>query len=493
MDILLNPIVIAVVVMLVLCLLKVNVMISLLVAGLVGAVAAPYLAVEAVFVPVPPVDAFNYTSFNVVGSLLRGMDIIIRGMGPGKNNVALSYILLGALATAIAHTGIVKILCHKLLRVFGDKRILTAFIIAGVASLSQNIIPVHIAFIPILIPPLLYVFNKMQLDRRAIALSLTFGLKAPYLLIPFGFGAIFHDIVANNMNLAQDGIIESGQIMGAMVLPFAGMFIGLVVGILFVYRRARTYENRNVELEDIKPEDLKMTSKHWLTLVAIVLCFGIQTVIRGIGSWDWFGIDRSVLPGGTAGLGLHIGAIVALVFMFATGCIKFKEMDDTVRGGIKLMGGIAFVMLAAGGFAGVMNAAGVMVDGEVIPAVRQLVGAITDVTGTSALGISIAAMVIGTIVTMGIGTSFGTVPIIAPIFVGLGTAGGLSPLAIACLIGTAAAIGDAGSPASDSTLGPTAGLDADGQHSHIYDTCVPTFIFFNIPLIIFGIIGGVLL
>ena len=53
-------------------------------------------------------------------------------------------------------------------------------------------------------------------------------------------------------------------------------------------------------------------------------------------------------------------------------------------------------------------------------------------------------------------------------------------MAIACLLGTAGALGDAGSPASDSTLGPTAGLNTDGQHDHIWDTCVPTFLHYNI-------------
>lgn len=486
MDILLNPIVIAVIVMLALCLLKVNVMISLLTAAIVGAMVSPYL---------------GGNNLPVSMRILEGMRLIIAGM-TGKNNVALSYILLGGFAVAIAYTGIVKILCYKLIRVFGDKRILTAFIIAGVASLSQNVIPVHIAFIPILIPPLLYVFNKMQIDRRAISLSLVFGLKAPYLLIPMGFGLMFHNIVADGMNAASEGIIEVGQITGAMVLPFLGMLLGLIVGILFVYRRPRVYENRSVDLEEITPEELKFTSKHWLTLVAIVICFGVQTWVRYVGFADTARLRESadaiaVLPAGTAGLGLHVGALVALIFMFATGCVKFKEMDETMRGGIKLMGTIAFVMLAAGGFAGVMNASGISVirDGAetVMPAVRVLVDAIIDITGDSRLGISIAAMIIGTIVTMGIGTSFGTVPIIAPILVPLGIAGGLSPVAIACLIGTAAAIGDAGSPASDSTLGPTAGLDADGQHSHIYDTCLPSFIFFNIPLILFGIIGGMVL
>lgn len=63
---------------------------------------------------------------------------------------------------------------------------------------------------------------------------------------------------------------------------------------------------------------------------------------------------------------------------------------------------------------------------------------------------------------------------------------GFSPMATIAIIGAAAALGDAGSPASDSTLGPTSGLSADGQHHHIWDTCVPTFIFYNIPLVIFG-------
>ena len=56
------------------------------------------------------------------------------------------------------------------------------------------------------------------------------------------------------------------------------------------------------------------------------------------------------------------------------------------------------------------------------------------------------------------------------------------------LMSAAAALGDAGSPASDTTLGPTSGLNADGQHDHIWDTCVPTFLHFNIPLRIVSII-----
>ncbi len=92
-----------------------------------------------------------------------------------------------------------------------------------------------------------------------------------------------------------------------------------------------------------------------------------------------------------------------------------------------------------------------------------------------------------------IGSSFSTIPIIAAIYVPMALAFDFSILATAAIVGTAAALGDAGSPASDSTLGPTSGLNADGQHDHIWDSVVPTFIHFNIPLVIFGTIAAMVL
>ena len=66
-------------------------------------------------------------------------------------------------------------------------------------------------------------------------------------------------------------------------------------------------------------------------------------------------------------------------------------------------------------------------------------------------------------------------------------------MATIAIVGTAAALGDAGSPASDSTLGPTSGLNADGQHDHIWDSVVPTFIHYNLPLIGFGWLASMVL
>ena len=98
---------------------------------------------------------------------------------------------------------------------------------------------------------------------------------------------------------------------------------------------------------------------------------------------------------------------------------------------------------------------------------------------------------LGLFITMGIGTSFGTIPILAVLFIPICSHLGMSVPASIVVLAAAAALGDAGSPASDTTLGPTAGLNADGQHNHIWDTCIPTFLHYNIPIIIFALIAAI--
>src|SRR5690625_6367256 len=78
----------------------------------------------------------------------------------------------------IGMSGITTILVNKMLKVFSNKRIILVLSIAGIGIFSQNLVPVHIAFIPILIPPLLGLFNKLQIDRRAVATALTFALRS---------------------------------------------------------------------------------------------------------------------------------------------------------------------------------------------------------------------------------------------------------------------------------------------------------------------------
>ena len=435
-KILTNPVLVSVIVMVVLSLIKVNVLVAIIIAALTGGMMS---------------------GMGVEGA----MKTLIGGMG-GNAETALSYILLGALAYAIGKTGAAEILALKIGKIIKDKKVMFILIIAGIASLSQNLIPVHIAFIPILIPPLLGVMNKLKIDRRAVATALTFGLKAPYVMIPAGFGMIFHTTIADA--LVDNGLdVVKTQIWRSMIIPGIGMVIGLLVAVFITYRKPREYED--IEITETESEfsgDMDLNKSHVGALLGALAAFVIQIVIGS----------------------LPLGAIVGLAIMMAFGAFNWSDMDDVMNGGIGIMGFIAFVMLVASGFGEVIRETG---------GVDQLVEASVSIMGGSKLIAAFIMLLIGLVITMGIGTSFGTIPILAAVFVPIALELGFSVPAIIALVGTAGALGDAGSPASDSTLGPTAGLSVDGQHDHIWDTVVPTFLHFNIPLIIMGTIAAMIL
>jgi len=167
-----------------------------------------------------------------------------------------------------------------------------------------------------------------------------------------------------------------------------------------------------------------------------------------------------------------------------SGVFRWHEQDGIFTEGMRMMALVGFIMISAAGFASVMQASG-EVEGLVASS-AELIG---DNKGLAAL----IMLLVGLFITMGIGSSFSTIPIIASLYVPLALSFGFSPMATVALVGTAAALGDAGSPASDSTLGPTAGLNADGQHDHIWDSVVPTFLHYNIPLIVFGWVAAMVL
>lgn len=430
MSLLSNPVLISVVVLVVLCLRKINVLIALLLSALLAGVLS---------------------GMSVVDTMAK----LVGGMG-GNSETALSYILLGILASAMANTGITEILSEKIEGIVQGKKFLFLGVIAIVACCSQNIIPVHIAFIPILVPPLLTMMNKMKLDRRAVACSLAFGLKAPYISLPFGFGLIFHGLIAKHM--ASNGLqIATGEVWKGTWPLGLSMFVGLLVG-WFIFRKPRDYKDLPIpgQLEKSQ-EKMNMNTAHWVTLIAAFMVLAIN-------------LKTGSLP---------LGALAGIMVMVVGRAIKLDDFELVVSNGVHIMGLIAFVMLVAAGYSEVIKATG---------GVDQLVKASVALVGNSKLMAAVMMMVIGLVVTIGIGSSFSTIPVIATLFVPVCMHMGFSPLGCAMLIGAAAALGDAGSPASDTTLGPTSGLNADGQHNHIWDTCVPTGILYNTPIAICAIV-----
>ncbi|GAA7608429.1 Na+/H+ antiporter family protein [Helicobacter pylori] len=427
-----NPAFMAIICMSVLSLLRLNVMLSMisatLIAGLMGGLGIT--------------ESFN--------AMIDGMK--------GNLNIALSYILLGALAVAIAKSNLIKVALSKLIGLMNYKRSTFCFLIAFIACFSQNLVPVHIAFIPILIPPLLHLMNRLELDRRAVACALTFGLQAPYLVLPVGFGLIFQTTILEQ--LKANGVSATlAQITGVMWIAGLAMVVGLFASILTLYKKPRHYKEKSFNIENYA--SLQLNYHDYLTFIGIIVAFVIQ-------------LATDSMP---------LAAFLALAIILLGRGIKFKETDSLMDDSVKMMAFIAFVMLVASGFGEVL---------QKVHAIEGLVNAITSVVQGKLLG-AFLMLVVGLFITMGIGTSFGTIPIIAVFYVPLCTKLGFSIESTILLIGIAAALGDAGSPASDSTMGPTCGLNADNQHNHIYDTCVPTFLVYNLPLIVFGVVGALLL
>jgi putative amino acid transporter len=438
-----NAVLVSVILLLVLSLARVHVVVALAVAALTGGLLGGL-------------------------GLEKTVSVFSDGLG-GSATVALSYALLGAFAVAIARTGLPEAMVNVVTNLVGRKgdskkknlsKALIFFLLTIIACFSQNVVPIHIAFIPILIPPILKILNELGVDRRAIATILTFGLTAPYIFLPYGFGAIFHGIIADNM--AENGLtVELATIPKAMLLPTLGLIVGLLIAVFFTYRKDRFYKNKNILVS--KPEE-KVYSKRSILIAtaSILVTLVVQTVSES----------------------MIVAALAGLVVLLGSSTIKWSEADDVITDGMKMMAFISFVMLTASGFAAVIRETG---------HVDLLVSQTANIIGDSKPAAALLMLGIGLFITMGIGSSFATIPIVATLLVPLGMAAGFSPLAIIALIGTAGALGDAGAPASDSTLGPTAGLNADGQHNHIWDTCVPTFLHFNIPLFIFGWIAAMLL
>lgn len=438
-----NAIVVAVVLMLALSVMRVHVVISLFIGALVGGLWAGMPLAE------------------VVKAYQDGLS--------GGAAIALSYALLGVFAVSLMQSGLPRALADVLIKKIdadaGAGKMVKYTIIAIVLLTGlavETLVPIHIAFIFMLIPPILGVLNRLDMDRRLMACVISFGLVTGYMMFPLGFGSIYlNNILLFNVN--QAGVATEGvSVVKAMAIPGLGMFAGVLIAVFITYRKPRRYAEKTVQAAAAEEEVQITPYRIWVALIAVLAVFAAQIYTDS----------------------MLIAALVGILIFMAGGVVRFKHSESVFDRGMQMMAMIGFIMISAQGFAAVMQASG-----QIAP----LVEASTQLFAGSKGMAVFAMLLVGLLITMGIGSSFSTIPIIAAIYVPLCAALGFSPLATVSIIGTAGALGDTGSPASDSTLAPSAGLNIDGQHDHIRDTVIPTFLHFNIPLLVAGWIAAMVL
>ena len=433
MDILLNPVFVSVVLMLTLCVLKVNVYLSIIIAavvcGLMGGARLPEI-----------------------------IELFASGIASHGEN-AIIFILLAAIATAIVSSGIGDALAPRVAKMLGKRPWLLIVGLVIIAALCETAITFGAGFCFIILPPLLTVFNRYRIDRRKVATAIMCGLQLGYISIPIGYGAVFQKIVVGTMTEAGVTGITYLDVAKAS-WPIALSMILAAVAVSLIYRKPREYTpvpgvtaplegEETTENSDMPPWKLKYT-------LGIVAAFATPIV--------------QILTGS-----IVLGGLVALALILIFRVAKFRDVDGHINKGMINVAAVLFIMAAGSGYANVSQTYG-----NVPGFVNAVVGAL----GTSKPVAALAMLFLGLIVTLGIGTSWGTVPIVGVIMVPMGLQLGFSIPAIAMLICGAAVLGDAGSPASDQTLVPTATLNLDGQHDHVWDTCVPSFICCNLPVMI---------
>lgn len=441
-----NSVVLAVLVMFFLSVARVHVVISLFVGALLGGWAA--------------------------GMSLEDIVKIYQTGLSGGAAIALTYALLGVFAVSLSHSGLPQWMAEALIKKVNAQGtqpsnssvqirwwLVGGLLIMGL--IAETLVPIHIAFVFMVIPSLLAVMNALQMDRRLMACVLSCGLVAGYMMFPIGFGSVYlNDILLKR--ISEAGLDVSGiSTMKAMLIPGLGMLAGLAVAALYTYRKPRIYQNLQV---NVRREEARQSQRYRVivALIAVVLVFLTQLKLDS----------------------MLMGALVGTLVFMACGVVPFKKSESVFNEGVNMMAMIGLIMISACGFAEVMKASG---------DIEPLVQATAEMFAGSKLMAAFAMLLVGLIITMGIGSSFSTIPIIATIYVPLCASMGFSTLATVCIIGTAGALGDTGSPASDSTLAPSGALNVDGQHDHIRDTVIPTFLHFNIPLLLAGWLAAMIL
>lgn len=433
MSVLTNPVILSVGLMIVLCLLRSNVFVSItlssLVCGLLGG-----------------------------GTLFETLEVFIAGMS-SNNSLVFAMLLFGIVVEGIEYSGIGSALAPRLSALAGERKWMMLLILFLFGILAESAFMLGPTFVPIAVPPLLAYANEKKIDRRCIAAVVIGGLQLGYSCVPFGFGLAFHQIIAEAA--AVNGLSIAATDIWKQVWPFALALLVGALAALILYRGPRAYTAETADTQCAEASLPALAGKHWATILAAVTTVLVQ-------------FFTSSLP---------LGALIGIAMLLVLRVIPWREFDRVCMQGFQNFGVVAFVLMAAAGFAAVFREYG---------QIDLLVDAVAGLLGGNRLLGALGMLLLGVIITVGIGSGFAAVSIIAAIMMPLCVQMGFDRSTTVLLVAAAAALGDGMTPASSQTLLPTAALNLDGAHDHIRDTCVPVFVCYALPSVIVILAAAVL-
>ena len=435
-DIITNPVMISVVVMVTLCLLKCNVYFAVVISGLCCAVLGGLSIVDGIVL------------------FYQGMDGNIKSM--------FTRLCLGMVAVTLTRTGVGEVLAPRITKVIGKNVWILIIGLGILGTMAETVILLASVFVTIVVPPLLPIFNKYNVDRRKAAIIVMCGLQMGYMCVPSGYGIVFQETVQTEMiNNGYD--IPLNFIWKANIPAAIALLVSIAVA-LFIFRKPRTYVPVEgvTAMSELTPQDGELPKMEWKHIGALISACVSVIVQLVTGS-------------------IQFGALCAVISIVVLRVVQWKDFDEYFTAGLLKMAYVTFIIMAGCGFANVSRNVG---------RIDSLVNAVASLLSNSKPVAALAMLLLGLVVTIGIGSAFGTVPIVAAVLVPLGARMGFSPAGIILLISIAAALGDAGSPASDQTLMCTAAFNMDGQHDHIWDSCVPSFLIVTASYLIVGTIAA---
>jgi predicted histidine transporter YuiF (NhaC family) len=127
-------------------------------------------------------------------------------------------------------------------------KIIILLVIRAMSIACKTIIPVHIAFIPVLIPPMLGIFDVMYIARRLIVCVIIFGVIVTYMIISMGFREIFLENIMLYYLRTNDLIITLSDLISALAFPVIRMTIGLLMAFIR-YGKPRYYKDTGIKNE----------------------------------------------------------------------------------------------------------------------------------------------------------------------------------------------------------------------------------------------------